>query len=172
MLLPLAGREMVGERLSHYRIVEQIGAGGMGVVYRADVAVKVLLSSSFCRRFRAQAVSQRGLVSRASQPSQYRDGARVRHPERRRFPRNRVHCGDHSRCQTRQGGDALLAQGDLAGARKQYEQALALCKQLDDEDFTAQIQGSLASIAWYEKRYAEAFSLLIKSADHLADCTS
>lgn len=55
--------------LSHYRILKQIGAGGMGVVYRAhderldrDVALKVLLSGALAdeparKRFRKEALA-------------------------------------------------------------------------------------------------------------------
>jgi len=58
----------VGQTLGHYRLVEQISVGGMGVVYRArdehlerEVAVKVLAAASYsdagaCRRFRNEAL--------------------------------------------------------------------------------------------------------------------
>ncbi|HTM00958.1 MAG TPA: protein kinase [Candidatus Omnitrophota bacterium] len=67
---------MIGALLSHYRIVEQLGAGGMGIVYRAtderlqrDVAIKVLptgtLDSEPARqRFRREAHA----LSRLSHP--------------------------------------------------------------------------------------------------------
>jgi serine/threonine protein kinase len=32
---PQGPNRLVGHRLGHYHIIEQIGAGGMGIVYRA-----------------------------------------------------------------------------------------------------------------------------------------
>ncbi len=68
---------MIGRLLSHYRVLEPIGAGGMGVVYRArdehlqrDVALKVLpagaLADEIARaRFRREALS----LSRLNHPN-------------------------------------------------------------------------------------------------------
>jgi serine/threonine protein kinase/tetratricopeptide (TPR) repeat protein len=64
-----ASHPIVGQNLSHYRILEQIGAGGMGVVYRAydehlerDVALKVLPPGALAnenarKRFRKEALA-------------------------------------------------------------------------------------------------------------------
>jgi Tol biopolymer transport system component/predicted Ser/Thr protein kinase len=67
---------MIGRTLGHYRIVEKIGAGAMGEVYRAhderldrDVALKVLpagtLDDASRRRFRREALA----LSRLSHPN-------------------------------------------------------------------------------------------------------
>ena len=60
---------MIGKTLGHYRVVEKIGAGGMGEVYRArderlerDVAVKVLPAGTLAdgsarKRFRKEALA-------------------------------------------------------------------------------------------------------------------
>jgi len=60
---------MTGQTLGHYRIIEKIGAGGMGVVYRArderlerDVAIKVLPAGALAdeemrKRFRREAMA-------------------------------------------------------------------------------------------------------------------
>jgi len=68
---------MISQALSHYRVLEEIGAGGMGVLYRAhderldrDVAVKVLPPGTLTdetsrKRFRKEAL----LLSRLNHPN-------------------------------------------------------------------------------------------------------
>jgi eukaryotic-like serine/threonine-protein kinase len=68
----MSSSELVGRILGHYRLLEQIGQGGMGVVFRArderlqrDVAVKILppgmLDDASRRRFRGEALAMSAL---------------------------------------------------------------------------------------------------------------
>jgi serine/threonine-protein kinase len=67
---------MMGQTLSHYRILEKIGAGGMGEVYRAhdeqldrDVALKLLPGSSFADPdARARLLREARTASRLNHP--------------------------------------------------------------------------------------------------------
>ncbi|CAN5720990.1 hypothetical protein BH18ACI4_BH18ACI4_09110 [soil metagenome] len=68
---------MIGQTLSHYRIIEQLGAGGMGIVYLAEdtvlgrqVAIKTLtnVSGSDNKHFRARFLREARAVSALSHP--------------------------------------------------------------------------------------------------------
>lgn len=67
---------MIGQSLGHFRVLAEIGAGGMGVVYRArdeqldrDVALKVLPAASFNdQAARVRLVREARLASRLNHP--------------------------------------------------------------------------------------------------------
>jgi len=66
---------MLGETIGHYRILEQLGAGGMGVVYRArdhrlerDVAIKVIRPEALTPTLEAAFLREARLASSLNHP--------------------------------------------------------------------------------------------------------
>jgi tetratricopeptide (TPR) repeat protein len=66
---------MIGQTVSHYRIVEKLGEGGMGVVYAAEdlrlgrrVAIKFLSTTSNSQQVRARFLREARAISQLSHP--------------------------------------------------------------------------------------------------------
>ena len=66
---------MIGETISHYRIVEKLGEGGMGVVYVAEdtvlgrrVAIKTLTAARTEQHFRGRFLREARSISKLSHP--------------------------------------------------------------------------------------------------------
>ena len=66
---------MLGETIGHYRVVEQLGSGGMGVVYKArdlllerDVAIKVIRPESWSPVLEAAFLREARMISAVNHP--------------------------------------------------------------------------------------------------------
>ncbi len=169
--IPVVFGDMLGKNLGHYRIVQQIGAGGMGVVFLAhdeqlerDVAIKILPPGTLAdenarKRFRQEALS----LAKLNHPNiatihdfdtadetdflvtEYIAGDALD----KKLASGAVPSDEVVRLglQFAQGlGDVYAASGDFANAKKSYDEALSVSTESGEKHESAVAMANLGSV--------------------------